>query len=225
MSHRQRALAALATALLLATGAPALAVDPPYPTTADEAIAVYEAETAGWAEGPVSLLMLDQERDLWRRLRTENQRQAFRRWFWDRRDPDLRDDTNPFLGEFYGRVAEANRRFREAGIFRGWKSDRGLTWVLLGPPDGIRSNLGPAWEAQEWTYYTVARDRAFDADHGELRIQFVKPHPGGAHEAWDPFAGAGVWPRSVLDAFGFTRESFLENPQLEPPAELGEATI
>lgn len=225
MSHRHRAIAAVATALLLASTGVALAVDPPYPTTVDEAIAVYETGTTAWADGPVSLLMLDHEREVWRRLQEDDQRDAFRRWFWDRRDSDLRDEANPLLLDFYARVAEANRRFREAGIFRGWKSDRGVTWTILGPPDGIRSNLAPAWESQEWSYYTVAHERAFDADYGELRIQFVKPHPGAAYQAWDPFSGPGVWPRSVLDAFGYTRESLIENPLLEMPATLGERTI
>jgi hypothetical protein len=89
----------------------------------------------------------------------------------------------------------------------------------------MRSQIGPAYDAQDWTYFTLVGDRAFDADFGELHILFVKPFPGGAYQAWDEFGGTGVWPRAVLDAFHYTREAFVEHPMLELPGALRELAI
>ena len=106
-----------------------------YPTTAEEAIAYFEGQVDEWLRGPVDFIILDDERDQWKELETTEQRRAFIDWFWARRDVDLRDSRNPFKLSFYERVATANQRFR--GFPRGWKSDRGLVWVIIDRPDAM----------------------------------------------------------------------------------------
>lgn len=212
-------LIAVAAVLLVAVQAPA---SPAFqdPKTAAEAQQQYEGRVEDWGDGPVQYLMTDDEEDLWDDLASDEAREAFKRWFWDRRDPDLRAEGNEMRDVFYTRVAEANDRFQAGGVFRGWESDRGRAWIVLGRPDNIQPNMGLRFDSEDWTYYTVARDRAFETTFGEFHILFVRPSPGEGYQVYDPFAGVGIWPRSVQDAFEYTRDAYIVSPDLERPAEL-----
>jgi GWxTD domain-containing protein len=53
--------------------------------------------------------------------------------FWKRRDPIPATEVNEYKLEYYKRINEANRLFRESGKL-GWLTDRGRVYVLLGPP-------------------------------------------------------------------------------------------
>lgn len=53
--------------------------------------------------------------------------------FWKVRDPDPSTGENEFRDEYYRRIDEANRLFREGSP--GWLSDRGRILILLGEPD------------------------------------------------------------------------------------------
>ena len=47
---------------------------------------------------------------------------------------------------YYARVEEANRFF--SGVQEGWRTDRGMVHVVLGPPTRVRRNARTEW----WTY-------------------------------------------------------------------------
>src|SRR5258708_7365009 len=62
-----------------------------------------------------------------------------RRWlrqFWMKRDPSAGTARNEAREDFYARIAEANRRFREGGSAQipGWRTDRGRGFIKYGPP-------------------------------------------------------------------------------------------
>ncbi|MDY0297202.1 MAG: GWxTD domain-containing protein [Acidobacteriota bacterium] len=63
-----------------------------------------------------------------------DERVAFQRDFWKRRDPSPDTERNEYKEIYFSRVREANRLFRSEGR-EGWLSDRGRVYVLLGPPD------------------------------------------------------------------------------------------
>lgn len=179
-----------------------------FPTDAAEALAVYESNIDSWADGPVEYLMLEHERDVWKRMTSVEDKERFIRWFWERRDEDLRSEGNAFREAFYERVAEANRRFR--GFPRGWRSDRGRVWVVLGRPDSIRGH--PSLALDIWTYYTTGRERAFASTYGEITIGFRRTGPA-SHEILGDLA-PGVWPHYVLEAFEYTRQAAVTNSDL-----------
>lgn len=60
---------------------------------------------------------------------------------------------------YYGRVAEANRLF--TAHKPGWMTDRGMLWVVFGPPPRVE----PTPEGEDWVYKDVA-------DAGGARFQF-----------------------------------------------------
>ena len=196
----------LAFTLALSTVAPAAALGQS-PTTAAEAMAYYESDVDDWLDGPVEYLILDEERDAWKELRTSDQRAAFITRFWERRDADLRQPGNPFKDAFYERVAYANLRYRYTP-FRGWRSDRGRIAVTLGLPDSqrpIRSGTGLVW-----TYLTFgahAEGKGFSSVTGRVEIAFVSRGTARNNYTISGAQGTGIYPAYVLRALEFSRRA------------------
>lgn len=70
-------------------------------------------------------------------------------------DPDPATAVNERLRDYFGRIAQANARFREEGSV-GWLSDRGRVFVALGGPDQIyepnATDMNRRGRAQIWEY-------------------------------------------------------------------------
>jgi len=86
-----------------------------------------------WIKGEVRYLITDEERQVYQRLTTQEEREHFIEEFWRRRDPNPQTPENEFREEFYRRLAYANENFG-AGM-PGWLTDRGRIYVLYGPPN------------------------------------------------------------------------------------------
>ncbi len=179
------------------------------PTDPAEAMAVFEGDVENWAKGPVSYLFLPAELEEWKELETDAERQEFIRWFWDRRDDDLRDRQHPFKAGFYTRVATANRRF--SWFPRGWKSDRGRVWIIFGRPDNLRTDF--ATELEIWTYRTYGGILRYSSTMGEMQVGFVRVGVGN-REIYGGI-GPGIWPPYLLAAFDIVNQALIENPLLE----------
>jgi GWxTD domain-containing protein len=93
-----------------------------------------------WADGPVRFLMTAEERQEFQRLSDSVSRAEFIERFWISRDPKSDTPENEFRQEFEKRVAFADQVFVQ-GEKRGSYTDRGMVFVLLGPP--TYSGSGP----------------------------------------------------------------------------------
>ena len=200
-----------------------------FPTTAEEARALDESEPAKWADGPVQLIFLEEEEEIWGELDNDEQRRRFIALFWARRDEDLRDRVNPAKFGFYSRVAEANQRFTDLG--RGWRTDRGRAWIVLGQPDRIRTDFEDA--NTTWTYFALELqlEHSIDDQPGELDVHFsrVRWFSNRTGSGWpainnpeDPLgsyritgSSLGGWPRYVLRAMDFVRRTMVANPDMQ----------
>ena len=210
-------LAALGgTTVGLAHGAGAAADD--YPKDLHSAIQRFEVEVEPkkWLQGPVEYILLNDERKIWKDLKTDADRRAFMNWFWGRRDTDMRDDVNPFRNEFYKRVADVNTRF--TGFPRGWKSDRGRIWISFGRPDGLRRrsmrNYGrcSGGDGELWSYFT--QNRPYRANFGEFIVLFVETRPS-RFELCDSMLGPGAFPPYLHSALDMVKESVITDPSTE----------
>jgi GWxTD domain-containing protein len=67
-------------------------------------------------------------------LQTADDRNAYIERFWARRDPDPDTEINEFKVEYFARIDEATRLFREGGT-PGWMTERGRLYITLGPPE------------------------------------------------------------------------------------------
>ena len=94
------------------------------------------SEMRRWPDGPVRYLLSYQEDRQFRSLEDDHARALFIVRFWQRFDPTPGTLENEVRREFWRRVVEANRRFRET-VRPGWLTDRGRIFILFGEPDDV----------------------------------------------------------------------------------------
>jgi GWxTD domain-containing protein len=102
-----------------------------------------------WLNQEVAFLITPEERSAFLALKSDEQRRQFVDQFWAKRNPTPGSDLNAFKQEHYRRIAYANDRFAAVDA-AGWQTDRGRTYILLGPPDEIDSH--PDQNREMWRY-------------------------------------------------------------------------
>ncbi len=142
----------------------------------------------------VSPIITPEELGAFRRLTNDAERDSYIEIFWQRRDPTPDTTENEYKEEFYRRRAYADERF-SAGK-PGSKTDRGLVYIIHGPPDSIDAHpaggpyLRPAQEGggQTQTYpFETWRYRNLDGIGQEVEIEFVDSCGcGDYHVTLDP---------------------------------------
>ncbi len=103
--------------------------------------------------------------------------------FWKRRDPTPETEENELLTEYFRRVAFANQNFNETPA--GWKSDRGMIYIIFGEPESIEKRPAsfehPAFEI--WFYEQIDKQFIFVDYSGfgnfRLKTPFNFPVDGG----------------------------------------------
>jgi GWxTD domain-containing protein len=90
-------------------------------------------ENERWADGPVRYLLTASEADEYRHLADPVSRSEFITKFWKTRDPKPETPENEFKDEFEKRAAFADQYFGQEEK-RGSDTDRGMVFVLMGPP-------------------------------------------------------------------------------------------
>lgn len=91
-----------------------------------------------WLDHDVVYIILPEERDAFKKLTNDAERENFIEQFWLVRNPHPDSGENEYKEEHYRRIAFANERFA-AGV-PGWKTDRGRIYILHGAPDSIESH-------------------------------------------------------------------------------------
>src|SRR5438874_3857556 len=141
-----------------------------------------------WLTEDVVYIITDEERQAWKRLATDEEREQFIEQFWLRRDPTPDTAENEFKEEHYRRIAYANERY--ASGIPGWKSDRGRIYITFGPADEIESHpSGGTYERppeegggttstfpfEQWRY------RYIEDIGSDIIIEFVDPTMSGEY--------------------------------------------
>jgi GWxTD domain-containing protein len=84
------------------------------------------------------LILTQPERDAWKKLATDDERERFIEDVWRSRDPDPDTEENEFKQQFYERVAYANEHFSSGKP--GRMTDRGRIYIKFGKPDEVESH-------------------------------------------------------------------------------------
>ena len=133
-----------------------------------------------WLDEDVLYTITDEEKTVFNKLQTTEEKERFIEQFWTRRDPTPRSSYNEFKEEHYRRLQYANERF--ASGIPGWKTDRGMIYIKYGEPDRIEAHPSggnyqrPFWEGggststfpfEQWEY------RYIEGVGQDIEIEFV----------------------------------------------------
>jgi GWxTD domain-containing protein len=188
-----------------------------------------------WLNVDVAYIITDEERRAFNQLSNDAEGESFIEQFWLRRDPTPDTEENEFKEEHYRRIAYANERF--ASGIPGWKTDRGRTYIVYGPPDEIESHPSggtyqlpqdqgggqcQAFPFETWRYRYVERIGS------NVVFEFVDPSMSGEyHVTIDPteknaFAHTPLAPQAPTTGSSSMRDEFAPLEQLrnwgKPPA-------
>jgi GWxTD domain-containing protein len=92
-----------------------------------------------WLEEEVVYIITPTERDVFRKLETDRERDIFIEAFWKHRDPTPGTPGNEFKEEHYRRLSYAKEYYGRGTPLPGWKTDRGRIYIILGPPQNIET--------------------------------------------------------------------------------------
>jgi GWxTD domain-containing protein len=116
-----------------------------------------------WADGPVRWILTSEEKQEWSQLSTGGEREQFVEKFWERRNPHSGSSDNTYRTSFERRAAFADEHFREGEEQRGSLTDRGMVFVLLGPPTWAgRKPLQAGDDQSDPQGMTTYNDREYD---------------------------------------------------------------
>src|SRR5205085_2549263 len=193
MSNQKFLRLVLVALFALALAVPAFAQDQPQRKGRNEKPELKKAYK-DWLEKDVAYIITDQERNAFKKLQTNEEREQFIELFWRRRDPDPDTDENEYREEYYERIAYTNEHYT-SGI-PGWKTDRGRIYIMYGKPDEIETHpSGGSYERPSYegggntsTYpFEIWFYRYLPGIGSGIEIEFVDPTGSGEyHIARDP---------------------------------------
>jgi GWxTD domain-containing protein len=116
-----------------------------------------------WVEKDVFYIIAKDEKNEFLSLKTVEEKENFIDLFWRKRDPNPDTEANEFKDTYYERMAFANEHF--ASGIQGWKTDRGIVYILYGKPDKIekgRSNFEGLQNVlfEKWTYENLPEKKS-----------------------------------------------------------------
>ena len=141
-----------------------------------------------WINNDVIYIITKDERNAFKALTTDEERENFIENFWRRRDPNPDTEENEYREEYYERIAYSNEHYT-SGI-PGWKTDRGRTYIAWGKPDSVESHPSggsydrPSYEGggSTTTYpFEIWFYRHLDNVGDGIEIEFVDPTGTGEY--------------------------------------------
>ena len=111
-----------------------------------------------WLDEDVRWIITDEERQAFKLLSSDQERDQFIEAFWQRKDPTPDTMENEYKEEHYRRIVFANEQF--ASFTPGWRTDRGRFYIMYGPPDEIESHTSGGTYAPPTSKFPSARSSA-----------------------------------------------------------------
>jgi len=137
-----------------------------------------------WLERDVAYIITKDERDAFLKLTTDEAREKFIETFWEIRNPSPGSPANTYKDEIYQRIAFADARFGIGSGAEGWRTDRGRTYITLGPPQQkqVLRNSANLFPIEIWFY-----GGANPALPPFFYVMFYQRDGGGDYRFYSPY--------------------------------------
>ncbi|HKD18239.1 MAG TPA: GWxTD domain-containing protein [Thermoanaerobaculia bacterium] len=142
-----------------------------------------------WGAGAVRFLMTKDEKAAWARLSDPADRAEFVALFWQRHDPAPETGENRYRDEMERRIRFADVQFAQ-GEKKGSLTDRGMVFVLMGPPNFIGATLLKLEDDPIQAARSAPRTQVIVGPTGVVGALTVTPQPmtaekiQGSRELW-----------------------------------------
>jgi GWxTD domain-containing protein len=136
-----------------------------------------------WLKEEVGYIITPREKDVFMKLETDQDRGLFIEEFWKQRDPTPGTPRNELREEHYRRLDFANKRFSRGPKSKGWRTDQGRVFVILGMPMDVQKISAPdAYPMELWLYRGNPRLGQF----AFIRLLFYQPGGSGDFRLYNP---------------------------------------
>lgn len=159
-----------------------------------------------WLKRDAAYIITDEEKEAFKNLSTDKERDNFIEHFWEIRNPTPGSPVNSYKEEHYRRIAYANQWFGPRGEEIGWRTPRGRIYITLGEPK------------QKAVYYSVSELRPMEIwfysnAHPALPpffyIIFYQRYPGDEWRIYSPYFEGPSALTTALNAENNRREAYL----------------
>ncbi len=142
-----------------------------------------------WLDQDVAYIITHDERKVFEKLATAEEKEHFIEQFWLRRDADPKTSINEFKEEHYRRLAYVNEKFSVGQP--GWMTDRGRIYIIHGAPAEIESHPAgghyarPSWRGGGFTQtypFEIWRYRYIEGIGADVEIEFVDRRLTGQYQ-------------------------------------------
>jgi len=145
-----------------------------------------------WIKEEIVYIITPKEKEVFYKLETDKERELFIEEFWKHRDPTPGSARNEFKEEHYRRIEYANKNFGRGTPFKGWRTDRGKIYIILGASGQIQKYITGDIHPIEIWYYNG------NPKFGQapiFRLLFFQRGGVGEFELYDPMADG---PKSLV---------------------------
>ena len=176
---------------------------------------ISEPVNEGWGNTAVKWIMTAGEKKEWAQLSSGSERAEFIEKFWNARDPHTGSAENTFRTSFERRVAFADANFPQDEKQRGSLTDRGMVFVLLGPPTYIgRKPLTTAEDTSSAAGMSTVSSNDINTAVNSMNAGGSKPSTSGRAAMVDRMSGPTS---TALGSEANWREIWHYRKELLPP--------
>jgi GWxTD domain-containing protein len=145
-----------------------------------------------WIEEEVVYIITPAEKEVFFKLENDRERDRFIEEFWRQRDPTPGTPRNEFKDEHYRRIEYVNKVFGRGAPGKGWRTDRGRFYIMLGKPGHVeRYSTGDIYPIEIWYYQGNPRLEQAPS----FRLLFFQRYGAGEYELYSPIADG---PKSLV---------------------------
>lgn len=107
-----------------------------------------------WLKEDVAYIITPAEKEVFLKLESNKERDLFIDEFWRQRDPTPGTPRNELKEGHYNRIQFVNERFGKLSPLKGWQTDRGKTYIILGSPNHVEKfHTIDTYPIELWYYH------------------------------------------------------------------------